>query len=141
MLEFWKADLRDCPPTVVLCRVAYRLIARHYKVNPLHFGRPSAGMFYLADRLFDAGFDALATTCIQAANYTLKHKRKLRLWRFDVCRAAGKAILRSRDRRMAYDRSGYPRITNRGVAVYCSWIEELPADLPDVRTPEGRARL
>lgn len=141
MLEFWQADLRDCPPSVVLCRVAYRLIGRHYKVNPLHFGNPTAGMTHLADALAAAGFPALAGTCIHAAQYCRVRKARIRTWRFDVCRKAGKAILRARDRRVAYDGGGYPRITNRGVAIHLSWLTDLPADLPDVRTAEGRARL
>ena len=141
MIEFWRADLRDCPPTVVLCRVVYRLTVREYKVNPLLFGNPSAALVVLADRLHAQGLYGLAASACQASEYIARRKRKLSLWRFDVCRVAGKAILRSRDRRMSASEKVYPRITNRGVDGHQSWLEDLPEGLPDVRTPAGRVRL
>jgi hypothetical protein len=140
MIRFFEADLRDCPPSVVLCRVTYRLIARHYRYNPLHFGSPGAGITRLAGLLDRQGFPALAACCIHAETYCRLRKVKLALWRFDVCRIAGKVILRARDRRCSSDGAAYPRITNRGVGVHQPWVTSLPEDLPDVRTTEGRAR-
>ena len=140
MIEFWKADLRDCPPTVVLCRVVYRLTVFEYRLNPLLFGNPSAALVTLANRLDALNFGGLAASARNASAYIRIHKRKLALWRFDVCRTAGKVILRSRDRRLCADEKDYPRITNRGVVSPCSWLADLPDDLPDVRTVEGRER-
>jgi hypothetical protein len=141
MIEFWRADLRDCPPSVVLCRVAYRLIVRGYRLNPLHFANPAEGIDRVDAWLEREGFRALSLTCHQAATYKRIHNRKLELWRFDVSRCAGKAILRSRDRRLTASERAYPPISNTGVGTSIGWLTDLPNDLPDVRTTEGRARL
>lgn len=136
MIEFWKADLRDCPPTVVLCRVAFRLASNKYQVNPLQFANAPAGLRLLANQLGRDGWPGLAASVAQASDYIRIRKRKLALWRFDVCRSAGKAILRSRDRRLCAYEKDYPRITNRGVVFPCSWLEDLPETLKDL--PCGR---
>lgn len=141
MIEFWTDRIDECPPTVVLCRVAYRLVVAKYQVNSLQFSNPIQGLELLARDLYMAGWTGLGATLMDAAEFKRRRKGSLSLWRFDVCRRAGKAQLRLSDRRgRAFD-EGYPRITNRGVAPPCSWLEDLPEGLPDVRTAEGRARL
>lgn len=132
MNGFYVAPLDECPPTVVLARVAFRLIVYSYKVNPLAFRNPDAGIHLVANLLRLDGFPALADTCLAAAEYCARFKRKLVLWRFDVIRRAGKASARRLEHsRRAYD-GGYPRVTNRGVAPPCPWLEDLPESLRPV---------
>jgi hypothetical protein len=141
MIEFWADRIHTCPPTVVLCRVAYQLVLRQYRVNPLQFQKPERGIRLLAGDLYLEAWFGLAATLMEAADYIRRDKGTLALWRFDVCRRAGKATLRRLDQRRRASERSYPRITNRGVTSPCSWLEDLPEGLPDVRTPEGRARL
>jgi hypothetical protein len=141
MLAYWVDPIDTCPPTVVLCRVAYRLICSSYKVNPLQFEIAHRGIATLAADTYMAGFVGLGASLMDAADFLHRRKGKLELWRFDACRRAGKARTRALDPRWRAYEEGYPRITNRGVASVCSWLEDLPDDLPDARTAEGRARL
>lgn len=140
MHPYFRIRLDECPPSVVVCRVAYAHIVRIYRLNPLQFQDWQGGLEAEAVRLVQLHLVALGRQLLALRDYKLVTGRSSALWRFDVCRRIGKAEQRAQDATRRAPRPVYPRITNRGVDCLPPRLEALPPGLPDVRTEQGRTR-
>lgn len=113
------APFTDAFWTEVCARVAYRLIARDFRLHPQNYATPADGITKLAQALDRARLAELAGFCYGAAEFITHKGKTLWMYRQGVTRRSREGHLWRRCLHPAYKRNRRddPRVTNRGVRV------------------------